>query len=95
MAAHLALTQGVVVQVHDPVPYGPLVKMVKTPAPQAGGVEFKSHRGHQHVGVAQPAEQRIDNPQAKGPNPFSNTSPYQRGFILQGSQMVRHRPHTP
>ena len=45
-AARLALTQEVVVQIHDPVPYGPLVKKEKTPAPQAGGVEFESHRGH-------------------------------------------------
>ena len=47
MAAHLTLTQAVEVQILGPVPQGPLVKLDKTPASQAGGVGFKSHRGHQ------------------------------------------------
>ena len=47
-AARLALTQEVVVQIRDPVPYGPLVKKDKTPASQAGGVGFKSRRGHHY-----------------------------------------------
>lgn len=50
------------VQVPSQPPYGSLVKMVKTPASQAGSVGFKSHRSHQYARMVERQTRRFQVP---------------------------------